>query len=863
MGDVSKMGILDGLKRLGRSSRDSSYPILLAATTAILAISSLTLIGWGTHALLLASWLNYAVPMAPMSAQLFIAFAFLLLADALWPNRDYLRMAMALAALFAIFESVKALPWSTSFEQLSESFAIQHARVYEKTLQGRVSPLTALGFLLASSSLLLCAIRRWNRPARIAADILAMAIFFLGAFPLIGYLHGTPLLYGGGVVPIALPSTILFILLSIALMAHAPARSRVLHIFLGSSTQARLIRAFLPSVALLMLVVSLSDAELVPWLARANPAIVDTLSTILVLSAITLLIFIVAPRVGRDLDAAHKALTESQSIAAVAFESSDGIVIADAGCTILRVNRAFSEITGYSADEAVGQKTNLLKSGHHDAAFYAAMWECILARGSWSGEIWNRRKDGEIYPHWLSITAVKGDAGEVTQYVATLTNITQRKEAEEEIRNLAYYDSLTHLPNRRLLLDRLKHALAASARSRQRGALLFLDLDDFKTLNDTLGHNIGDQLLVQVAERLMTQVRAADTVARLGGDEFVVLLEGLNANAETAAAETKKIGEGLLSKLEQPYNLSGHEHRSTVSIGAALFGDNRENIDELMKRADIAMYKAKAEGNNSMRFYDQDLEAAVVARVSMEKDLRHGVASGEFLLYYQPQVDNEGSITGAEALVRWQHPRLGLVFPGEFIPLAEETGIILPLGRWVMEKACAQIAAWAEREETAHLTLAVNVSARQFQQPDFVEDVLSLLACTRANPRKLKLELTETLLLSHAEFIIAKMTALNEKGLTFSLDDFGTGYSSLSYLRRLPLSQLKIDRSFVHDLLIGTNNAAIARTIIDLAPSLGLAVIAEGVETREQLEQLKIYGCAAFQGYLFSRPVPIDEFGLV
>jgi diguanylate cyclase (GGDEF)-like protein/PAS domain S-box-containing protein len=851
----------DLLKRTTQSPIAPSFSILLTTTTAIFTISLVTLIGWGTHTLLLASWFRYAVPIAPLAALLSIAFALLLLADGLWPNRAYLRIAMGLAALFAIFEGARVLLRSATAGNLAELFFVQHTRAYPASLVGKISPYAGLGFIFAGLFLLLCAIRRWNRPARVAADILAMVIFCLGAFPFIGYLHGTPLLYGGGVAPIALPMTLLFMLLSVALMAHAPAGSHILHFFLGSSTQARLIRAFLPSLALLMLVVSLSDAELVPWLARANPAIVDSLSTMLVLSATTLLIFLVAPRVGRDLDAAHKALTESQGIAAAAFESSDGIVISDAKCVIQRVNRAFSQITGYSAEEAVGHKTNLLKSGHHEAAFYAAMWESILTRGTWSGEIWNRCKDGNIYPHWENITAVKGVAGEVTHYVATLTDITLRKEAEEEIRSLAFYDSLTRLPNRRLLLDRLQHALAASARSREKGALLFIDLDDFKTLNDTLGHNIGDQLLAQVADRLKVQVRETDTVSRLGGDEFVILLESLSEDAETAAAEIKRVGEGILSKLEQPYNLSGHEYRSTVSIGAALFGESRESIDELLRRADIAMYKAKAEGRNTMRFFDQDLEAAVLARVSLEKELRHGVANGQLLLHYQPQVDSEGNITGAEALVRWQHPRLGLVSPGDFIPLAEETGIILPLGRWVMEKACAQIAAWAEYEQTAHLTLAVNVSARQFQQPEFVEEVLSLLARTNANPRKLKLELTETVLLSHVEFISAKMTALNEHGLTFSLDDFGTGYSSLSYLRRLPLSQLKIDQSFVHDLLIGTNDAAVAGTIIALAQSLHLAVIAEGVETWEQLQQLKKYGCRAFQGYLFGRPVPIEEFG--
>jgi diguanylate cyclase (GGDEF)-like protein/PAS domain S-box-containing protein len=842
---------------------DSSFSILLTTTTAILAIASVALIGWGTHMMLLASWLGYAVPIAPLAAQLFIAFALLLLADALWPNRVYVRLAMAFAALFAIFKGVQVLLWSLTSNKVAELLFIQHMRVYPAQRILEVSRYTGFGFVLASLFLLLCAMRRWNRPARVAADILAVAIFCIGTFPLIGYLHGTPFLYGGRVVPIALPTSVLFILLSVALMAHAPARSRALHLFLGPSTQARLIRAFLPSLALLMLVVSLSDAHLGHWLGKTNPAILAILNTMLVLLASTLLIFFVAPRVGRDLDAAHEALSESQGIAAAAFESSDGIMISDAECVILRVNLAFSGITGYSAEEAVGRKTSLLRSGRHDAAFFAAMWESIRARGSWSGEIWNRHKDGEIYLHWMNITAIQGADGNVTHYVATLTDITQRKNAEEEIRNLAFYDLLTGLPNRRLLIDRLQHALAAGVRSHNCGALLFIDLDDFKTLNDTLGHYVGDQLLVQVAQRLRACVRGADTVARFGGDEFVVMLEGLSQDIDTAAAECKKVGETVLGKLEAPYSLSGLDHRSTVSIGVALFNEGRKDINELLKRADIAMYKAKAEGRNTMRFFDQKLEDAVFARVSLEKDLRHGIANGELILHYQPQVNSDGGITGAEALVRWQHPRRGLVSPMEFIPLAEETGLILPLGRWVMEVACAQIAAWAEDEESAHLTLAVNVSALQFQQPDFVDEVLSLLARTGADPQKLKLELTESLLLSHIDSTIAKMAALNAQGLTFSLDDFGTGYSSLSYLRRLPLSQLKIDRSFVQYLLLDSNNAVIARTIIALGQNLGLNVIAEGVETWEQLEQLKMDGCAAFQGYLFGRPVPIKEFGLI
>jgi diguanylate cyclase (GGDEF)-like protein/PAS domain S-box-containing protein len=838
----------------------ASSLILWPTATIILAISYLALIGWATHAMILASWLNYAIPLAYESALFFIVFTLLLLAYDRWPSRGWIRIAMAFVAISAMVRCVGVLRQSTTFDKIVEFFFTQHARIYSSFLVGKMSPLTAIGFLLASLSLSLCALRRWNKSARVAADILAISIFYLGLFPLVGYLYATPLLYGGMIVPISLPSAILFLLLAVALMAHAPARSSVLSLFLGMSTKARLIRVFVPALALQSLAVSYLNAHLASWMTPANPAILASLDTMLVLSTSTLLILLVAPRVGRDLDAAYEALTENQRIAAAAFESSDGIAICNAEGAILRINHAFSRITGYSEEDVVGQKMNMLKSGRHDDIFYTAMWASLHEHGAWCGEMWNRRKNGETYPEWLSITALKGATGKITHYVASFNDITARKEAEDEISNLAFYDTLTHLPNRRLLYDRLQHALANSARSHREGAVMLIDLDNFKTFNDTQGHSRGDQLLQKVADRLRACVRDADTVARFGGDEFVVILDGLDRDAEIAAAEIKKIGETILSQLHQPYSIAGQEHRTTASIGTALFGEDRENFDELLKRADIALYKAKTEGRNTMRFFDQDLEAAVLARVALEKDLSDGILNGELLLYYQPQVDSRGSITGAEALVRWQHPSRGLVYPDEFIPLAEETGLILPMGRWVMENACAQIAAWAKNEETAHLTVAVNVSARQFQQPEFVAEVLALLDRTHIDARKLKLELTESLLLSNVESVISKMAALNDRGLSFCLDDFGTGYSSLSYLRRLPLSRLKIDRSFVRDLLTDINSMAIARTIVDMAHSLGMTVIAEGVETSAQLEQLKIYGCTAFQGYFFGRPLPVGEF---
>ncbi len=547
-------------------------------------------------------------------------------------------------------------------------------------------------------------------------------------------------------------------------------------------------------------------------------------------------------------------------IAATAFESQEGMVITDANSVILRVNRAFTETTGYTAEEAVGQTPRLLSSGRHDTAFYAEMWESIKRTGGWQGEIWDRRKNGEVYPEWLTITAVKSDDGSVTHYVGTHTDITARKVAEDEIKHLAFYDSLTQLPNRRLLLDRLQQALASSARSGSNGALLFIDLDNFKTLNDTLGHEKGDLLLQQVAQRLATCVREGDTVARFGGDEFVVMLEDLSENPEEAATQTETVGEKILATLNQPYLLAGYENRSTPSIGLTLFNGHRNSIEELLKQADLAMYQSKTAGRNTLRFFDPEMQAIVTDRAALEVELREAVRQQQFILYYQPQVVGDGRLTGAEALVRWRHPRRGMVSPTEFIGLAEETGLILPLGHWVLETACAQLAKWAAQPNTAHLSLAVNVSAHQFRQDDFVAQVLAVLGSTGANPQRLKLELTESLLVSNVENTIAKMTALKAQGVGFSLDDFGTGYSSLSYLKRLPLDQLKIDQSFVRDILIDPNDAAIAKMVVALAESLGLTVIAEGVEIEAQRNFLARQGCHAYQGYLFSRPLPLDEF---
>lgn len=438
-------------------------------------------------------------------------------------------------------------------------------------------------------------------------------------------------------------------------------------------------------------------------------------------------------------------------------------------------------------------------------------------------------------------------------------DITERKVKEDEIAFLAFYDPLCGLPNRRLLQDRLHLAIAASKRTLQYGALLFIDLDNFKTLNDTLGHDKGDTLLQQVALRLTKSVREIDTVARLGGDEFVVMLEQLSTLPEKAAAQSRMIGEKILTELARPYQIAEHSYTSSASIGITLFYASQESSDELMKRADIAMYQAKAAGRNTLRFFDDRMQSAVSARVKMEHDLRLGLQLNQFILHYQPQVDRDGHIIGVEALIRWQHPERGMVSPAEFIPLAEECGIICELGNWVLNEACQQLHRWAANPATKDISLAVNISAPQIHQPDFTAQVMAAISDAGITPARLKLELTESLLLNDTEEIISKMIELKTGGIGFSLDDFGTGYSSLSYLKRLPLDQLKIDQSFVRDLLTDPNDAAIASTIVTLAQSMGLNVIAEGVETEAQRDKLANLGCHTYQGYLFGYPAPGDE----
>ena len=547
-------------------------------------------------------------------------------------------------------------------------------------------------------------------------------------------------------------------------------------------------------------------------------------------------------------------------VAAIAFEIEEGMIVTDPDEVIIRVNRVFTQLTGYSAEDAIGKNLGMLKSDHQNEDFYSRMQKTLHQDNSWQGEIWNQRKNGEVYPEWLTVTAVVDKERKITNYICAFFDITERKQAEEKIHNLAFYDSLTQLPNRRLLLDRLHQAVASGARNHTCAALLFIDLDNFKILNDTRGHDIGDLLLIEVAQRLRTCIRDSDSLARLGGDEFVVLLNELSEDRTQAAVQAKGVGEKILNSINLPYLLDNIEHYSSTSIGISLFADYQQNLDDLLKQADTAMYAAKKSGRNTLRFFDHAMQETLETRSQLEAGMYKALPNDEFRLHYQVQVDSNQRVIGAEALIRWERPEQGIISPELFIPVAEDTGLILPLGQWVLQVACTQLKEWESNPLTDQLSLAVNVSARQFRQPGFVKQVRDVIGQTLINPARLKLELTESTVLENITDIIAKMHALKQIGVRFSMDDFGTGYSSLAYLTQLPLDQLKIDQKFVHNIGSKASDSMIVQTIIGMANNLGIEVIAEGVETDVQRNFLKEAGCMLYQGYLFGSPVPPEEF---
>ncbi len=564
--------------------------------------------------------------------------------------------------------------------------------------------------------------------------------------------------------------------------------------------------------------------------------------------------------IGIDTDITElKRQEEALRLAAIAFESREGISITDKDGTIVRVNRAFTEITGYRSEEVIGHTHAILRSDLQGDSFYKKMWTELTEKGRWQGEIWDRRKNGEVYPIWLGVTAVNNAHGEMTHYIGHFIDISERKKFEDRITYLAYHDSLTKLPNRTLLYDRINTCLKADKRYRDVSALLFLDLDRFKNLNDALGHRIGDQLLVQVAGRLEGELRDEDTVARLGGDEFVVLIVNLRSNDKQASINhAATIAEKVQKAFNPPFFLEGHEFHCTASIGIVLFPDNHRSADDILKQADTAMYRAKAEGGNTIRFYEPAMQEIADARLSIEKDLRHAIANNELTLHLQPQVDFQGRFMAAEVLLRWNHPERGLVLPNEFIPVAEETGLIIDIGEWVLNEACRILRRWTERNISLSY-LAVNVSPRQFRQQNFVGMVESLLQRNEVDPVTVMLEITEQAVIHDIEDTVKKIELLKNKGVQFAIDDFGTGYSSLAYLKRLPLGVLKIDRSFVSGIGENSNDRAIVETIIAMAIRLNLEPVAEGVEQQAQLEFLHQQGCHKFQGFHFSRPLPVIE----
>jgi diguanylate cyclase (GGDEF)-like protein/PAS domain S-box-containing protein len=561
---------------------------------------------------------------------------------------------------------------------------------------------------------------------------------------------------------------------------------------------------------------------------------------------------IYANRIAQEYD--RKMTSDELKLAASVFnESVEAIMIADSNGVILRVNPAFSRITGYSAAESIGQNPRLLRSAHHGQEFYRDFWHNLLEQGNWQGEIWNRRKSGETFPAWQTITAVYDSEGQVARYIAIFSDITDRKLSEERIFHLAHFDVVTGLPNRAAFQNHLERAIVHAERRHKQLSLLFLDLDHFKLINDTSGHPAGDELLRQVAGRIQSLVREDDIVARLGGDEFTLLLPDVDDDRVAAM-----VCEKILGDLARPFRLGQDEMVVSCSIGVASYpGDGRDSAT-LLKNADAAMYQAKARGRNNFQFYTAEINARAQQRLSLESAMRRGMENGEFLLHYQPQVNIEsGHIIGVEALLRWQHPEQGLISPATFIPVAEDSGLIVPLGEWVMREACRQHQQWIDAGMPL-MRMAVNLSARQFNT-HLVHMVAGAIRATGVNPEYLELELTESIIMENVEATVDTLYELRDMGVYLSIDDFGTGYSSMAYLKRFPIDKLKIDQSFIRDLARDADDAAIVSATIAMAHSLNLTVIAEGVESLQQLQFLQAHGCEEMQGYYFSRPLPAED----
>ncbi|MDO7711423.1 MAG: EAL domain-containing protein [Pseudomonadota bacterium] len=545
---------------------------------------------------------------------------------------------------------------------------------------------------------------------------------------------------------------------------------------------------------------------------------------------------------------------EDLRLLAITFESNEAIMITDSDNLIIRVNQAFTKVTGYTQEDVLGKNPDILSSGKHSVSFYENMWQQLKENGSYESEIWNRRKNGEVYPERHTITSISDESGKITNYVSVFSDITSQKAHKDRIQFLAFYDQLTSLPNRRLLLDRLQYNLSLSQRNKKHGVLMFLDLDDFKKINDSLGHEVGDELLQRAAARIKLPLRRADTLARLGGDEFVILVANQTLEGEALIEFASNLAEKIIIAFQQPFHIKGYEHHISSSIGITIFPTTEQTAVSILGQADTAMYKSKKMGKNTFCFYEQAMQAIAEAKLALEHDLRRAIEQQQFSLNYQPQVDNSGKVLAIEALLRWQHPERSWVSPAEFIPLAEDSGLIIPIGQWVLINACTQLQSWLKQGlQIQHIS--VNVSPKQFRQNDFIANIKSALNQSGLPAKNLMLEITEGIVLDNVEDTIQKMDTLKQIGIQFSIDDFGTGYSSLSYLKRLPIDELKIDQSFVRDIATDKDDAAIVATIIAMASHLNLTVVAEGVENFQQLDFLTANGCVLFQGYHFSRPL--------
>lgn len=555
-----------------------------------------------------------------------------------------------------------------------------------------------------------------------------------------------------------------------------------------------------------------------------------------------------------DVTEEHVALEEVKLAASVFDGTTEGILITDREGRILRVNESFTRITGYTQEEVLLKAPSVLKSERHDTDFYKNLWHELLANEHWSGEIWNRRKDGELFVARQNISLVRDSQGEISQFIGIFTDITEHKQVEERIVHLAHYDALTDLPNRLLFQDRCEHAIDKASRDRSHMAVLFLDLDGFKDINDTLGHPIGDKVLKVIAERLAATTRREDTVARLGGDEFTMVVEELDSPQDAAI-----IAEKLLESLHDPIMVQDHQFHLTASIGISIYPDDGADTTTLVRNADTAMYRAKEQGRNGYQFYTRELTSSAFERVLLEGQLREALERGEFQLVYQPQIDlPSGAVIGVEALLRWHNPAIGSIPPGRFIPIAERSGLIEPIGAWVLEHACQQLRQW-QNNGVPIRRMSVNISGVQLQRSEFVKEVERIVGANGINTAHLELEVTESFIMTHSDEAISALTQLRALGITLAVDDFGTGYSSLSYLKSLPIHRIKIDQSFVRDIPEDSNDEAITRAIIALSHNLQLQVIAEGVESAAQHQFLLNEGCDEAQGYYFGRPLPADQ----